>query len=544
MLAIESPFPQFYDLDGSPLDTGYIYIGVENQNPETTPIAVYWDDALTQPAPQPIRTLNGMFDRNGSPAFLYAATNHSMTVKNKRGIRVFTVQSSSTFNVAAQTDAKIAAFKADLASPDPAKGATLIGWIQNAVGAVARFVSSKLYERVSILDFGCVGDDNFDNYTALTKVAAYIAASTRGVRVYAPAGTYRTSASVIFPNSKSFIFYGDGDASAFRLIGGTGQPVFMVGSATIYSTRQVIKDIFIQGPTSGTSNGIRWQNCNTLRAEGVTVQSQVTGMQFDSCYAPEVISFVADVCSTYALYSTTSCHNMVVERSNFFTCGVAGGGQAINIAVASDNVVIDNNDFEYCNVALRMNGGSALSFRGNYAEYCANSIFDFIAPMYSVDISSNWLAYGVLSTTIANVVSGSLKLNRVTDQTIGNTSSGLVIGTNYKTGIGTLAQSSWATPALSGTFGQQGSYYTAQYLKYMDGRVVLRGNLLAGAAGSLIFNLPVGYRPGSPLTFATASSAGPGTSIVEVRTNGDVWCITRDAAGGTGLNGVSFEAQN
>lgn len=101
MLAIESPYPQFFDLDGRPLDAGYIYIGLENQYPETAPVPVYWDPELTQPAPQPIRTKNGYAARNGTPAFVYAADNHSMMVRNSRRTQVVYAKSSKQFNVAA-----------------------------------------------------------------------------------------------------------------------------------------------------------------------------------------------------------------------------------------------------------------------------------------------------------------------------------------------------------------------------------------------------------------------------------------------------------
>jgi hypothetical protein len=89
MITIESPYTQFYDLDGSPLDSGYIYIGEANEDPETNPIPLFWDRELTVPASQPLRTLNGMIARNGSPATVYAATDYSLMVRNARLSQVF-----------------------------------------------------------------------------------------------------------------------------------------------------------------------------------------------------------------------------------------------------------------------------------------------------------------------------------------------------------------------------------------------------------------------------------------------------------------------
>jgi hypothetical protein len=78
------PYPIFTDRDGSPLDNGFLYFGFANQNPETNPIQIYWDKALTQPAAQPVRTINGYPARNGSPAAVFTNDFFSITVRNKR----------------------------------------------------------------------------------------------------------------------------------------------------------------------------------------------------------------------------------------------------------------------------------------------------------------------------------------------------------------------------------------------------------------------------------------------------------------------------
>lgn len=83
-----SPYPVFTDLDGTPLDGGFVYFGVADDNPETAPILVYYDQELTQVAPQPLRTVNGYVMRNGAPAILYADDTFSVTVRNRRGALV------------------------------------------------------------------------------------------------------------------------------------------------------------------------------------------------------------------------------------------------------------------------------------------------------------------------------------------------------------------------------------------------------------------------------------------------------------------------
>jgi hypothetical protein len=86
---IGSPFEMFTDTSGNPLEDGYLYIGTAGLNPETNPVAVYWDDGLTLAAAQPVRTLNGFPSRGGTASRLYVGTDYSLTVKDKNSVIVF-----------------------------------------------------------------------------------------------------------------------------------------------------------------------------------------------------------------------------------------------------------------------------------------------------------------------------------------------------------------------------------------------------------------------------------------------------------------------
>jgi hypothetical protein len=126
MLATSSPISQYFDLDGSPLDNGSIYFGLENQNPETAPVAVYWDAAGTQPAVQPIKTVNGYTVRLGTAAPVYVAGNYSTTIRNARGQMVIFAASSSGFSNSQALQAQISNLKAGQIgyseAPDDADG--------------------------------------------------------------------------------------------------------------------------------------------------------------------------------------------------------------------------------------------------------------------------------------------------------------------------------------------------------------------------------------------------------------------------------------
>ena len=88
-------YPVFHGLDGLPLDGGSIYIGYAGQSAEAAPLPIYWDEARTIPAAQPVRTVNGYPDRNGSPASIYVQSDettqdYSITVRDRSGRLVYT----------------------------------------------------------------------------------------------------------------------------------------------------------------------------------------------------------------------------------------------------------------------------------------------------------------------------------------------------------------------------------------------------------------------------------------------------------------------
>lgn len=161
---ITSPYPVFFDTDGTPLENGFIYIGTANQNPVTSPIAVFWDEGLTQPAAQPIRTLNGYASRNGTPSQLYTAYgNFSMLVRNRKEAQVYYTQDAtigSIFNGYPITSGQISTLSA-----------TQISFLQAGVGADVRTSQDKMRDAISVKDFGAVGDGTTDDTAAVVEAA-------------------------------------------------------------------------------------------------------------------------------------------------------------------------------------------------------------------------------------------------------------------------------------------------------------------------------------------------------------------------------------
>ena len=81
-----APYTAIADIDGSPLDAGFLFFGEYEKDPELFPVEVFWDSEFTVPAAQPIRTRNGYPVRNGSPTKVYLKTaQHSIVIKNRNG---------------------------------------------------------------------------------------------------------------------------------------------------------------------------------------------------------------------------------------------------------------------------------------------------------------------------------------------------------------------------------------------------------------------------------------------------------------------------
>jgi hypothetical protein len=93
-LSIQPTYPIFTDIDGQPLRLATSG-SAANLDPQTNPINVYWDAALTIAAPQPIRTLNGYPSRSGTPARLYVNSDYSIRVQNSKGSLVYSAPAAT-----------------------------------------------------------------------------------------------------------------------------------------------------------------------------------------------------------------------------------------------------------------------------------------------------------------------------------------------------------------------------------------------------------------------------------------------------------------
>lgn len=89
---IGNPLPYFPDKRGLPMDGGKLYIGEAGEDPQTNPIDVFLDEAMTQEATQPIPIIGGSPCQDGNPRSFYIdEAVYSLRVRDRDGAEMFYV---------------------------------------------------------------------------------------------------------------------------------------------------------------------------------------------------------------------------------------------------------------------------------------------------------------------------------------------------------------------------------------------------------------------------------------------------------------------
>lgn len=237
-LSVQPAYPIFTDIDGQPLEDGYIWIGTANLDPQTNPINVYWDAGLTLLAAQPIRTLAGYPSNSGTPARLYVNSDYSIRVMNKNGSVVYSAPQSTE-----RYSSSLISFTGfngqngtvqDLADDD---GSDWIGFEQAGSAVVARSAQEKMRDVVSVKDFGAIGDNMADDTAA---IQAAIDSVGGPIGIYFPAGVYRVT-ETIDVNKDRITIFGDGAASQINFVPSADDILFEFdkGPGAIFSVVQV-----------------------------------------------------------------------------------------------------------------------------------------------------------------------------------------------------------------------------------------------------------------------------------------------------------------
>lgn len=416
---VTGPYPIFTDLDGSPLDDGYLYIGAINDDPETNPIQAYWDSNLTIPATQPIRTNSGYAWRNGTPGLIYTAGQFSITIRNKRnefvlyspvgygfdpaavsasvvkndftgdGVTVnYTLSSAPstklatnvfingvyqekdsytlagnviTFSIAPPLSSSIEILTNETGVINSGN-ATAISYTATFPGAVAQTVQTKLEQYVSVKDFGAVGDGVTDDTAAIQAAIDYAVPIKRPI--YIPTGTYLYSVLTGLDQNNIAI---NGDGSNNTVLKCTGAGIALdVGTAATFRQGVNLSGFTVEG-NAATSVLIRataiarsmWNDINVREAD----PAAGIGFVFRGC---SLNKFDFLVCSQ----DRNAMVNVPLEAFNIQA--LAPFGNSANntwtnlYAEGAGNVIgVDSID-----IGVRISGGSQNVFVGGSPESC------------------------------------------------------------------------------------------------------------------------------------------------------------------------------
>ena len=250
-LSIQPTYPIFTDIDGQPLEAGYVWIGTANLDPQTNPVQVYWDAALTILAPQPIRTLAGYPSNSGTPARLYVNSDYSIRVMNRNG--------STVYSAPTATERYNAAVISQILGSN-------VTFIQSGAGAEERTMQNKARDHVSVFDFMTETQiANIQAGVSTDDTAEIQAAIDAHDCVYFPPGTYRVTH--IDLRSNSYIF-GDGKVSKIKQIIGT-LPRYPEGDGII--TMNLID-------ANSTSNSVN--NMTNIRIRDIGIEGNVVESGF------------------------------------------------------------------------------------------------------------------------------------------------------------------------------------------------------------------------------------------------------------------------
>ncbi len=192
----------------------------------------------------------------------------------------------------------IASLSASLAG---SAGAGLVGFKQNGVGAVARFVQDKLRETISVKDFGAVGDGVADD-TAAIQAAIDAAGNWASVvfakTLYIPSGTYKITSTLLIRPYVSI--QGDGNSRTVIKPTMSAGPAFSsdatTGQAEAYLAR--FSEFAIDGINcTGTAyawlfkvnknsrfNQLRFWNFSNTSVPAVSIESACYLLHFDQCH--------------------------------------------------------------------------------------------------------------------------------------------------------------------------------------------------------------------------------------------------------------------
>jgi len=383
------PYPIFTDKSGSPLDNGYLYFGTVNLNPETNPITVYYDAALTQPAAQPLRTSNGYVMRNGSPAAIYTNGYFSVTVRDKN--KAMVIYSPSGYGITPGTSASLT---------------DQMTYNEGETGAVSRVLTSRLQDYVSVKDFGAKGDGvTNDN-------AAFVAAIAAADAIYIPEGTYIVSGPIDIRGKH--IFGASKESSKLKVAGANTQTTVFYNTKTSAASWGTgggcfLTNFTIEGSWDGATAlaNASWDSTAALVKFGAGAGVRMFNVRFTKSYGHGAsFYFLGYSYFTQCDFAANAHNGLHLEASSgtdaITSTWVDGGnansnsrgGQVGNIYLKNGvGCFIRGVTFEDSNAGVYLDGNDNrnVTLINNHAETCTDGILKFVGFGLNTALIDNFI---------------------------------------------------------------------------------------------------------------------------------------------------------
>lgn len=377
---------QYFDAAGVPLVGGKIYTYVAGTS---TPKATYQDAAATILNTNPI-----ILDSRGECLVFWDGI-YKVVVKDALDNIIYTVD-----NVADQAPILVNALTTSLVA---SSGASLVGFVQSGTGAVARNVQAKLRERVTLEDFGGVGDGSTTNQQAVFTLALN-AVSTGGCIDLSPGATYLWSASTTV--GKRVRVRGNGATIKF-------DPAYNVTGGTLEAFLITADEVEFEGvhfdatgaPSPSNNSRFIWSTANNTRVWG--------------CWAKNLPGGTANV--QVAFGSSLASSKFSVVGCTFEGCPGAAFSQGVRPLFAY-NRVDSPGDVSFAFNSTNCVGGQAI---GNNV-YNASSVVS--GHILAEEGASQWefsnntlfgvkngIAIGAISIGVLTIVEGGLISNNIID---------------------------------------------------------------------------------------------------------------------------------
>jgi len=280
---------QFFNNSGSaPLSGGKLYTYAAGT---TTPLVTYTSSVGITAHTNPI-VLNSGGRVPGGEIWLTDNVDYKFVLRTSTDVLIDTYDNISGINDVNASDILYTPSGTSLfgASPitvkaaldglsDEATGSSKVGYDAATGYSTPRTVENRLQERISVKDFGAVGDGVADDTTAIQACINYC--NTNGLTVYLPAGSYKiTDSLVLYTGAKLH-----GESFRSVEITGTLYNKSMIrteyGETPTYTERTFnwdLRDFRLVGTNAAGSTGLNFGNVGYANLKDVFVQSFVTGL--------------------------------------------------------------------------------------------------------------------------------------------------------------------------------------------------------------------------------------------------------------------------